>query len=282
MKVIFNGDDFGLTSGVNEGIIHSFQGGLLSSTSLIANGEAASEAIALARENPELDIGIHLTLTEQFPLLPEGNNFLIISHGSPFPSKEKILYGILARKINYNKVEAEWKAQIEKVIGSGVQISHMDSHQFIHLFPGLFPLSLSLAVKYNIPYIRTSILDPISFGTGLKRILQCALLKLWANKFLSQRASPQIKRVPSLGFIKTGGRMEAGTIMKYIDRIIREGSHQFVEVFLHPGIGDAYTTHKYQHWRYDWAKDMKLLLDRVLKNELSRRGVEIISYRELI
>ena len=282
MKVIFNGDDFGLTSGVNKGIMCSFQAGLLSSTSLIANGEAADEAISLAKDNLELDIGIHLTLTEQLPLLLTGNNFSLISHGTHFPSKEKIFYGIFSRKIDYKKVEAEWKAQIEKVIAAGLQISHMDGHQYIHLFPGLFPICIRLAVKYNIPYIRASILDPISFESGLKRILQCILLKFWVAKFVSWRDSMQYRGFPSLGFLKAGGRMDADTILKYLDRIIREGSYKAVEIILHPGIGDAYTSHKYRHWRYDWGKDMRLLQDRALARALNRRGVEIISYRELI
>ena len=113
MKIIFHGDDFGLTSGINQGIILSFKEGMLSSTSIVAGGEAAEEALSLAGENPDLDVGIHLVLCDEQPLLPVQRLSSIISGEDSFPSKRKILQRILAKKIDFDQVEAEWNAQIE-------------------------------------------------------------------------------------------------------------------------------------------------------------------------
>jgi len=69
LKLIVNADDFGLTEKVNEGILKCFSNGILRSTSLMANGQSFEHAIGIIRSNPELDIGVHLTLVEEKPVL---------------------------------------------------------------------------------------------------------------------------------------------------------------------------------------------------------------------
>ena len=281
MRIIFHGDDFGLTSGINKGIIYSFKQGLLSSTSLVASGEAAEEAISLAKENPGLDVGIHLVLCDESPLLPPKFLSSIPSGGSFLPTRRKILEAILARKIDYQQVEAEWRAQIEKPLNAGIPITHIDSHQFVHLFPGLLPHCLRLARTYKIPYMRSSILDRISLDEGYKRLVQCIALKLWVRLFVLWRLPLGIKSVPTIGFLKAGGRMDCKSVLSTIDMIAEKKLCSEVEVMLHPGVGDAYTCHKYTHWQYHWNNDLELLLDRTLAEKLNRRGIEITSYREL-
>ena len=150
MRVIFHGDDFGLTPGVNQGIISAFKRGLLTSTSLMAVGEAAEEAMALALENPGLDVGIHLVLADEPPLLAPEELSTLISKNGLLPSRNEILTAIFSRKLDYGQVEAEWCAQVEKVLKPGIRISHLDSHQFIHLFPGLFNICRSISRRYHI------------------------------------------------------------------------------------------------------------------------------------
>src|SRR5205814_68985 len=70
VKVIFHADDFGLTRAVNAGIVEAHARGLLRSTSLMPSAAAAEDAAALARSVPDLDVGLHVTLVEERPLLP--------------------------------------------------------------------------------------------------------------------------------------------------------------------------------------------------------------------
>ena len=281
MKIIFHGDDFGLTSGINRGIILSFKEGLLSSTSIVAGGEAAEEALSLAGENPGLDVGIHLVLCDEPPLLPIQRLSSIISGKDSFPSKRKILQRILAKKVDFDQVEAEWNAQIEKCLHSGIAISHIDSHQFLHLFPGLFPLCLRVAARYKIPYVRTSIFDLIDPEVGLKRRLQWFSLVLWTRTFVLRSLPTNTGTVPVTGFLNAGGTMKPHYILRVVDRLIRQGSCPVIEVMLHPGIGDSHTLKKYRHWHYDWKQDMDLLRDQSLKEALHRRGLQTTSFREL-
>lgn len=280
MKAIFHGDDFGLTSGINKGIIRSFRKGLLSSTSLIAGGEAAEEAISLAKEHPELDVGVHLIICDEKPVLSPVELPSITSGASHFPSRKQIQKAILAREINYREVEAEWNAQVEKVLDAGIPISHLDGHQFIHLFPGLLPACLRIAENYQVSFVRASSIDLLTIKVGFKRIIQWLALKLWIRLFVSRSLPSNIRVPPSVGFLEAGGRMKSGSVLKTIDTLRNRQSSSMVEFIFHPGTGDTYTSHKYGHWHYDWKKDLELLTDRSLKESLDLRGVVLTSFRE--
>ena len=164
MRVIFHGDDFGLTAGVNHGIINAYQHGLLTSTSLMAVGEAAEEAMGLAVSNPGLDVGIHLVLVDEPPLLPPTALSTFVSHNGLLPSRNRVLKAIFSQKLDYGQVEAECCAQVEKVLAKGIRITHLDSHQFIHLFPGIFRVCRNIARRYHIPFVRGAMMEPLLKG----------------------------------------------------------------------------------------------------------------------
>ena len=64
-RLIVNADDWGLTPGVNRGIVRAFQHGIVTSASLLVTGSAFEEAVALARDFPAPDVGLHLALVEE-------------------------------------------------------------------------------------------------------------------------------------------------------------------------------------------------------------------------
>lgn len=278
MKVIFHGDDFGLTSGVNKGIIRSFSEGLLTSASLIAGGKAAQEAISLAKDNPGLDMGIHLVLCDEPPVLRPGDVSSIISSGACFPSRNHVLKAILSGRIDYRQVEAEWSAQVEKALNAGVRISHLDSHQFIHLFPGLLSVCLKIVKKYDIPFVRGSVDDLASLETGFTRLIQWAGLTLWTRSFVSRSLPSHVKVLPSIGFLAAGGRLNRDVLLKTLEALRSRKPVRAVEIILHPGTGDAHTSNKYSHWGYDWKKDLDLLTEKALKKDLALRGMRTTSF----
>lgn len=140
--MIINADDFGFTRDVNAGIVHAHRYGVLTSTTLMANGDAFEDAVRLALETPALDIGCHLVLVQGRSLLT----------GKPFPEKLRNVYGALAR----GQLEAypEFRAQIEKIRDTGLQITHLDSHKHVHIVPGVFREVVRLAHEFQIPYVR--------------------------------------------------------------------------------------------------------------------------------
>ena len=285
MKVIFNADDFGLTAGVNHGIIAAFKKGLLTSTSLIASGEAAEEAMDLALRNPGLDTGIHLVLTDEPPLLSTEVLSIMDSRNGLLPSRNRLLRSILTRKIDYKKVAREWCAQVEKPLGRGIKISHIDSHQFVHLFPGLCHVCLEIAQRYRIPFIRNTMIEPAlskkSFSEiGSVRFLQWLGLRGWTRLMAARGIFPLPKKLPSVGFLNAGGRMTSSDVLQILDVLTFNKNFDCVEIFLHPGLGDNRTRRKYKHWHYFWENDLNLLMNEDLRKGLEKRNIKTISFKD--
>ena len=153
--LIVHADDFGLTSSINAGIIDAHLNGILTSSSIMANGKAFDEAVDLAFSVPTLDVGVHLTLVEETPLVPPGEVPSLVSKNKKLlPNARSVFLRHLKNQLNLQHIRAELEAQITKVTATGLPISHVDGHQHLHVLPGVFPIVIELAEKYNIGAIR--------------------------------------------------------------------------------------------------------------------------------
>src|SRR4051794_19898944 len=128
-QLIVTADDFGLTDGVNRAVVFAHQQGVVTSASLMVNASAFDSAVELARHNPGLDIGLHLNLTNK-----------------PFA---------LALRPHRVHLEREIRSQIEKVLGTGLQITHLDGHKHVHIIPAVLRIVRMVAPEYGIRAIRT-------------------------------------------------------------------------------------------------------------------------------
>ena len=150
MKLIVNSDDFGLTPGVNRGIIDALKRGLLRSTTAMMNMPAIEMAAGLAKENPELGVGIHLVLTAGRPLLD--------THKTIVDEKGNFLKNaVLTKKtdVDVEEVYAEYVAQMEKYIKLfGHKPTHIDGHHHTHALPQTIEATRRLAKAYDIKYVR--------------------------------------------------------------------------------------------------------------------------------
>ena len=280
MQVIFHGDDFGLTTGVNEGVIQAFQHGVLSSTSIIANGQAVDEAIGLARAHPDLDVGIHLVLSDEKSLQKNSSPACPSSSDERLPSRQRLLLNLLYRRTKVHQIETEWRAQIEKILSAGIPVSHLDSHQHVHLYPYLFPLAVRLGIEYNIPFIRSRILDPILSIKSSKRFIDTMILKCWIAGYVSNVRIRPLQSIPSIGFFHAGGKLNQNILIDMLKTLV-EKSCPAVEVMLHPGTGDPYTHSCYRHWRYNWKNDLDLSIHPLTVQRLKQTGMVPVSFAQL-
>ncbi|MCA1061426.1 chitin disaccharide deacetylase [Rossellomorea aquimaris] len=145
-NVIINADDFGLCRGVNYGILDSHRFGIVNSTTMLVNMPGTEHAVELARIHPELQVGIHLSLTCGRP----------VSGGVPSLVNEKGYFRYTSRifeekEINVNEVEMEWETQIDRFLSFGLPLSHIDSHHHVHSFRPLIPIVKRLSERYGVP-----------------------------------------------------------------------------------------------------------------------------------
>jgi chitin disaccharide deacetylase len=149
--LITNADDFGFTRDVNEGIVHAHREGILTATTLMSTGAAFDHAVELARQNPELDIGVHLVL--------------VGSPGFP-PTVAALLKAVALRRI---KVYDQLIAQVRKILGAGIRPTHLDSHKHTHLLPPVLDAVARISEEFQIPWVRRPLLRSRLFHGVLRR-----------------------------------------------------------------------------------------------------------------
>jgi predicted glycoside hydrolase/deacetylase ChbG (UPF0249 family) len=149
IRLIVNADDFGFTRDVNEGIVDAHRNGILTATTLMANGNAFDHAVALARETPSLDIGCHLGLVQ-------GRSVLDPSRDLP-ASVPDLIRALVRGDL---RVYDELAAQVRKIIDAGLQPTHLDTHKHTHLLPPVLIAVARLAHEFGIQWIRR----PFDFG----------------------------------------------------------------------------------------------------------------------
>ena len=146
-KLVINADDFGLTEAVSDSIIKVFQIGNLSSTTILVNMPASFYALDLARKHPSLGLGLHFNITEGNSIV--GKSSLTNENGF-FLSKMNIIKKILLNKINLDDINKELYVQYQYLEKAQISVSHIDSHQHIHMNPKIFKLVADFAKRKNI------------------------------------------------------------------------------------------------------------------------------------
>ncbi|MCB0212153.1 MAG: ChbG/HpnK family deacetylase [Anaerolineae bacterium] len=146
MNVIINGDDFGMRPAINQAVFEAHQAGRLASTSLLVDGAAVGEAVALAQQCPQLGIGLHLNLDPYLGYDVDGYYGRTLSNVNPARLHDAIN--------QLDAVEREIDRQFERFFALGLVMSHVDSHHNAHLLPEIFAAVVRVAGRYNIRAMR--------------------------------------------------------------------------------------------------------------------------------
>lgn len=245
-RLIVTADDVGLHRGMTGGAIRAHREGIVTACSIVANGRAFEHAIEQLRETPTLEAGVHLSLVEEQPLT---NIRMPRKYTSFVP-----LY--LARAIRIADIERELRAQIERVLATGLPVTHLNGHQHLHVLPRIFAIVARLAREYAIPYVR--IVD--DHGSTTRAMSMRAL------STLGRRA-----RNEAFTNDRTVGVADAGRLRDV--RALFDSVEGVTELVTHPGIGvDAYP-----EWGYAWEDETRALCAPGLRDELSARGIELVA-----
>lgn len=148
MRLIINGDDFGITKGVSEGIIKCIKAGVMGDTTAMANMPFFEEAIDMAKNEGIDKMGIHLTLTCGKPVLQKDEVKSICDENGNFYRKPDLI----PSNIDIKEVERELRAQIKKFQDTGMKLNHIDGHHHFYAYNKyVFNLVIKLAKELNVP-----------------------------------------------------------------------------------------------------------------------------------
>ena len=281
-----NADDLGWTESVNRGIAEAHRHGIVSSASLLANGQAFSSAVDLARSTPGLGIGVHLNLSDGLPLaeasLVKG---LLNESGELDATPESLLLRLARRRTLLEEVEREWSAQIRKVRDAGLTPGHVDGHRHVHMLPGLFEIAVRLAKKNGIGAIRishetSSLRAALSAGSPqhgavvLKQGMQARGLKLIARdaRELAERAGLATADY-FCGIAQTGELTREGVAR--LLKILPEGT---TELMCHPGYADDALTKSPTRLKASRQTELEILTDTGIRNLVASEGIRLVDY----
>lgn len=154
-RIIITGDDCGLSEGINRASVSLYERGLLHSASIMTNFPATAHAFDSLGHYADLELGVHLNLTDGYPLIPLGANTPLTNDEGRFHDRSMMWWrAFLPPKGYLELVEDELRAQIRMFINSGRHPSHLTTHLQFHIAPNLREIVLKLAREFRVPYVR--------------------------------------------------------------------------------------------------------------------------------
>ena len=268
--LIINADDFGLTRGVNEGIIEAFAAGIMRSASLMANGPAFEHAAALAREHGELDIGCHLMLVQGKALaLP----------GGKLPDSVPALLARLAGPLTVDLIESEFTAQIDKLREAGLQPTHLDTHKHTHLAPPVLKALLGVARRLDIPWVRRPFDLPLTAARGAgawRRRAVHRLLRPLRGSFARSIEKHNCRATDHFAGFQMTGAFEAEQLIA----LIRDLPPGLTEFMCHPGRVTDDLRRTPTRLRESRELELRALTDPRVRQAVEQAGLELTDFRE--
>jgi hopanoid biosynthesis associated protein HpnK len=284
-NLIVNADDLGWTAGVNRGIAESHRNGIVTSASLLANGEAFAEAVELARDTRGLGLGVHLNLNDGPPVTPRESVPSLVNDAGEFEGgPDGLLLKIATRGLSLREVELEWNAQISKVRDAGIEPTHLDGHKHVHMLPGLFEIALRLAKRHGIGAIRvsheaSSLRSALSTGHSragvvLKQGVQARGLKLLARDAREQAERTGVSTADYFcGIAQTGELTREG-----VARLLLSLPEGTTELMCHPGYADDALRKTATRLQGSRQKEVEILTNTEIRNLVASQGIRLIDY----
>ncbi|MFA7405317.1 MAG: hopanoid biosynthesis-associated protein HpnK [Pelobacteraceae bacterium] len=279
-QLVITSDDFGLSSGVNRAVEQAWENGLLTCASIMPGAAAYDEAVSIARRNPALQIGLHLTLVQGHGVLPREEIPELVDAGGNF-SNNPVTAGMryFFDRGLYCQLKREIEAQIVRVLDSGIPLTHIDGHLNIHLHPTVFRILAELMPRYGITTFRLAREQLAQnlrfdrermFGKSVEHVI---------FGILTDHAMPVLDRLgiryaSEVKGVLNSGRMTEEYLLNIIDGV-QEG---LTEIYFHPGIlPDAEISRRMPVYRH--PEELAAITSPAVRERLLALQIQVRNYR---
>jgi predicted glycoside hydrolase/deacetylase ChbG (UPF0249 family) len=267
-QLAVNADDFGFTPDVNQGIVEAHRHGIVTATTLMANGAAFDDAVRLAAETPTLDIGCHLVLVSGHSLVT----------GRPLPESVPQLLAAMARREIH--VYDELSAQMTRILAAGIQPTHIDTHKHTHLYPPVLDAVARLAEEHDIRWVRRPFDFPLNAlratVPALKRAISGAL-GLLRRRFHAVLAKHGCASTDHFAGFQITGVLRTAELVELLG-MLPEGT---TELMCHPGrCGDALRQAR-TRLKESRERELEALCAAEVREALARHAIELVNYRDM-
>jgi len=277
-RLIVNADDFGLSPEVNAGIMRAHRDGILRSASLMVAEPAARAAAELARDNPDLDIGLHAVVCKGRSLLGGSQLGTAVSESGEFidsPVAAGMRY-FFDRSMRAAMTD-ELRAQVERHLELVGYLNHIDGHLNFHVHPLFADILVNLAVEYKVPCIRLPrerVMTTMRLrrDNAARKLVESVIFRTLSRRASRMMAERGLSSTDALFGLHQSGNLSEDYVVGVIDRI-RDGT---TELYFHPaadigGIPPAPAA----------RLEVEILTSPRVRNAIVRNGIELITFADL-
>ena len=274
-QIILNADDFGRHTLINRAVERGVADGILRSATLMPGGAAFDDAAALAARSPKLGVGIQLTLVNGNPVLPPAEIPSLVTEAGVFVDDHTAFAVRLLRgAVNLDEVRAELSAQLRRVEAAGIHPTHADSHQHMHVLPGVLDIVLDLCASAQIPAMRSprAPLFAGNFG-GIGQLIGRAGLAALARRAAAKARRRGIAVPDHFAGIVAGEAVDTAALTQ-IAAQLADGT---TEVMLHPGT-DNEILGRDCLWAHDFEAELAAVCAPAVRDALAAAGAEAVNF----
>lgn len=274
VKLIITADDFGVSPAINAAVLQARTGGLLTSASLMVTGGSVDEAVAIARDDPGLAVGLHLSLSDSRSILSPWVISTLVDGNSHFhsnPARAAFFYYMSPEARRQLRLEIE--AQFEAFAATGLPLSHVDGHQHLHAHPAVLPVVVELAEKYGARGIRVPGESLIQNLRVDRSRLHAKLVTAAGHAYLNRVCRRNLDRSSLARCNVCIGSLMSGAMRDdYIINMLLRADAEKIELYFHP------STEPGSSALGPNPGDLQALLSPRLRHFITRRSYDLTTY----
>jgi predicted glycoside hydrolase/deacetylase ChbG (UPF0249 family) len=273
--LIVNADDYGLTDGVSRAIISAHRDGIVTSTSMLALAPRFRATAAWLDDAPDLGLGAHLAIVGEDPPVLSQREIptLVDRRGHLALSWRKLLPRAAAGRVDSSDVARELNAQLDLLqaaIGDR-QLSHVDTHQHLHLWPAIGAVVVRLATERGITaarLTRSSGRSPVS-----------AVVNRLARRFERLATAAGVATPRAFAGFDEGGTMDETRLVSTLATLAKRQAAS-AEIGVHPGEAGDPELERY-HWGYAWDRELAALTSPIVRSAVESHGFTLGTFAAL-
>jgi hopanoid biosynthesis associated protein HpnK len=269
-RLVVNADDFGRSPSINEAVIRAHREGILTSASLMVNEPACEEAVALAKENPKLGVGLHLTLLCGHSALPPEKVPGLVNAQQEF-SGDPVGAGFryFASRGLCEQLRSELHAQFARFRATGLPLDHVNGHLHFHLHPTVFRILMEEADRLGIRHLRLTrdhfwMNAGLARGHWLYRTVHALIFSVLAARSRAALKRRGIQHTQLVFGLLQDSRVDEAFVLKLLPRLPAGDS----ELYSHPSLD------KFKH-------EFDALVSPRVKALVKESGIQLIRYQDL-
>ncbi len=271
-RLIINADDFGISEGVNRGILEAHEAGSVTSASLLVNLPAVGHALQCVTRAPRLGVGLHFNLTAGSPVTPADRVPSLCARGAgTFLPLGRLIARALRGGIVPSEVATECEAQIGRLRAGGVTITHLDSHHHVHMLPGVWRAVRQVARRAGIGIVRVPFED-LRYTLAWPVVLAEQLSLRAVHRLSGGTGSPR-----HVDHFHGSALFVQPDFRKGLLALLDNCVPGITELMVHPGYADA-ETESWDSYASERERELAALLDPAVLARLSAGDIDLTTF----